>query len=50
MHAVLDPAATTLNRQGNDSGTQYRSGIYIHEPEQKEVAEKSLAKAQVGAG
>eukprot|EP01024_Parvocaulis_polyphysoides_P024322 TRINITY_DN22299_c0_g1_i1.p1 TRINITY_DN22299_c0_g1~~TRINITY_DN22299_c0_g1_i1.p1 ORF type:complete len:206 (+),score=17.92 TRINITY_DN22299_c0_g1_i1:86-619(+) len=28
-----------LNRQGNDRGTQYRSGIYYHTPEQKEVAE-----------
>ena len=30
--------ATTLNRQGNDSGTQYRSGIYFSTDEQKEVA------------
>ena len=29
---VHDP--TTLNRQGNDTGTQYRSGIYTHNPEQ----------------
>ena len=29
---------TTLNRQGNDVGTQYRSGIYFHTPEQQEVA------------
>ena len=28
---------TTLNRQGNDTGTQYRSGIYYTELEQKEV-------------
>ena len=28
---------TTLNRQGNDTGTQYRSGIYYTEVEQKEV-------------
>jgi peptide-methionine (S)-S-oxide reductase len=34
---VHDP--TTLNRQGNDSGTQYRSGIYYTTPEQKQVAE-----------
>ena len=33
---------TTLNRQGNDRGTQYRSGIYYHNEEQKEIAEKSL--------
>ena len=30
--------ATTLNRQGNDSGTQYRSGIYHSTDEQKQVA------------
>ena len=34
---IHDP--TTLNRQGNDSGTQYRSGIYYTTPEQKEVAD-----------
>ncbi len=33
---VHDP--TTLNRQGNDVGTQYRSGIYYHNDEQKQVA------------
>jgi peptide-methionine (S)-S-oxide reductase len=33
---VHDP--TTLNRQGNDSGTQYRSGIYFSTPEQQSVA------------
>lgn len=31
---------TTLNRQGNDSGTQYRSVIFYHNNEQKELAEK----------
>ena len=30
---------TTLNRQGNDVGTQYRSGIYYHSEEQKKLAE-----------
>ena len=34
---VHDP--TQMNRQGNDSGTQYRSGIYYTTPEQKEEAE-----------
>src|SRR5579871_6418744 len=33
---VHDP--TTLNRQGNDVGTQYRSGIYYHNDEQKQIA------------
>ncbi|MDB9412674.1 peptide-methionine (S)-S-oxide reductase MsrA [Microcystis aeruginosa] len=28
-------------RQGNDTGTQYRSGIYIYSPQQKQLAEKS---------
>ena len=34
---IHDP--TTLNRQGNDSGTQYRSGIYYTTDEQRDVAE-----------
>lgn len=37
---------TTLNRQGHDSGTQYRSIILYHSATQKEVAEKSKAAAQ----
>lgn len=35
---------TTLNRQGNDVGTQYRSGIYYHNQEQKEKAEHYKAE------
>ena len=34
--------ATTLNRQGNDTGTQYRSGIYYSTPEQKQVAQDMI--------
>jgi len=39
---VHDP--TTLNRQGNDSGTQYRSGIYFHNAEQEQVAREVIAQ------
>lgn len=34
---------TTLNRQGNDVGTQYRSAIFYHSPEQKTLAENMVA-------
>ena len=37
---------TTLNRQGADVGTQYRSGIYYHNEEQKIAAEKAKVAAQ----
>ena len=36
---------TTLNKQGNDIGTQYRSVIYYHNKEQQLIAEKSKEKA-----
>ena len=39
---IHDP--TTLNRQGNDSGTQYRSGIYVHNVAQDTVAREVLAE------
>jgi methionine-S-sulfoxide reductase len=37
---------TTLNRQGNDVGTQYRSAIFPQTPEQKSVAERVKARVE----
>ena len=45
--AIHDP--TTLNRQGADVGTQYRSAIFYHSPEQKKVAEEVIAELNGGA-
>jgi peptide-methionine (S)-S-oxide reductase len=39
---IHDP--TTLNRQGNDRGTQYRSGVYFTTPAQAEVAQALIAE------
>ena len=46
--SIHDP--TTLNRQGNDVGTQYRSGIYFESPQQEAVAREVLAEADAAHG
>ena len=40
--ATHDP--TTLNRQGNDRGPQYRSGIWYHSPEQERIARETVKR------
>ena len=42
--AVHDP--TTLNRQGHDVGTQYRSAIFYHTDEQRRVAEETIKEVE----
>jgi peptide-methionine (S)-S-oxide reductase len=42
--AIHDP--TTLNRQGADVGTQYRSAIFYHDEAQKQAAERTLAELE----
>ncbi len=38
---TIDP--TSVNRQGGDSGTQYRTGIYYTEPSQRDIIEREIA-------
>ena len=45
---IHDP--TTLNRQGNDAGTQYRSGIYFRNDEQQRIARDVLAEVNAANG
>ena len=46
--AIHDP--TTRDRQGNDVGPQYRSGIYVHDAAQEAVAREVLAEADAAHG
>jgi peptide methionine sulfoxide reductase msrA/msrB len=44
FYEAIDP--TSLNRQGNDVGTQYRSGVYYADPADLPIIERSLSQLQ----
>ena len=44
FYDAIDP--TSVNRQGNDIGTEYRTGIYYTDPADKAVIDRSLARLQ----
>ena len=44
FYKIIDP--TSVNRQGEDEGVQYRTGIYYTDPSQKALIENSLASLQ----
>jgi peptide-methionine (S)-S-oxide reductase len=44
LFSIHDP--TTLNRQGADVGTQYRSAIFYHDEQQKAIAEEIIAELE----
>ncbi|KAL2918567.1 Peptide methionine sulfoxide reductase [Polyrhizophydium stewartii] len=48
FYRMHDP--TTLNRQGGDTGTQYRSAVFFHSDKQKEIAEAQTKLAQTHYG
>lgn len=44
FYEAIDPVA--VNRQGNDIGTQYRTGIYYTDPAEQDVIDRSIAELQ----
>jgi peptide methionine sulfoxide reductase msrA/msrB len=46
FYDAIEP--TSVNRQGNDYGTEYRTGIYYTDPADKAVVDRSLARLQKG--